>query len=123
MRVNSASKWHTAVYRQHSAKLKKGKYDITDNLIYLYHSSFCRIGTCDKKDAKKAKDFVVTTDGILLFIAFLSIVCMMIDDMVFKNDLFGSPVMNIALLTFLGSIALILLFTVALIIKMSVAKR
>jgi len=48
---------------------------------------------------------------------------MMIDDMVFKNDLFGSPVMNIALLTFLGSIALILLFTVALIIKMSVAKR
>ena len=75
-----------------------------------------------KKDAKKAKDFVVTTDGILLFIAFLSIVCMMIDDMVFKNDLFGSPVMNIALLTFLGSIALILLFTAVLIVKISGSK-
>ena len=91
-------------------------------LFIFIIAAFVGLALVIKKDAKKAKDFVVTTDGILLFIAFLSIVCMMIDDMVFKNKMFSSPVRDIVLFPVLGSFAMILLFTAVLIVKISGSK-
>ena len=89
-------------------------------LFIFIIAAFVGLALVIKKDAKKAKDFVVTTDGILLGLALLSLVLLGIDN---TKEIFGSPDRKIIETSVMGLFYSILLITVVLIAKISRSKN
>lgn len=89
-------------------------------LIFFLFLAF--LAVISSLDTKKAKKIIITADVILLSFVILSFAFIIIDDMVFKNKMFSSPVRDIVLFPVLGSFAMILLFTAVLIVKISGSK-